>query len=123
MNPSKVRRNTTVRLTDLPNVGPSMARDLERLGIRVPADLQGRDPFDLYEALCSASRVRQDPCVLDVFMSLTSFVRGGKARPWWEFTAERKRRYGALSSRRRPQARRSRRDRAPQHRRPGYPSA
>ncbi len=65
MNPSKVRRKTTVRLTDLPNVGPAMARDLERLGIRTPADLRGRDPLDLYEMLCAATRVRQDPCVLE----------------------------------------------------------
>lgn len=119
MNPSKVRRNTTVRLTDLPNVGPSMARDLERLGIRVPADLQGRDPFDLYEALCAASRVRQDPCVLDVFMSLTHFIDGGRARPWWAFTAERKRRYGATLSGPRPAARRPRRSAATVRRRGG----
>lgn len=108
MNPSKVRRKTTVRLTDLPNVGPAMARDLERLGIRRPADLRGRDPLDLYEMLCAATRVRQDPCVLDVFMSLTHFVRRGSARPWWDFTAERKRRYGAVSTKRRPVARRVR---------------
>jgi mannose-6-phosphate isomerase-like protein (cupin superfamily) len=40
MNPAKVRRQTTARLTDLPNVGPAMARDLEP-GVSVGAT--GRD--------------------------------------------------------------------------------
>lgn len=95
MNPAKVRRSAIATLTDLPNVGPAMKRDFERLGIRRPADLEGRDPFALYEALCRATRTRQDPCVLDVFMSVTRFMAGGEPRPWWDFTAERKRRYGA----------------------------
>ncbi|MFM7075659.1 MAG: helix-hairpin-helix domain-containing protein, partial [Planctomycetaceae bacterium] len=79
MNPANVRRKTTVRLTDLPNVGPAMARDLERIGIRRPADLAGRDPLDLYDKLCSVTRARHDPCVLDVFMSVTRFIDGGRA--------------------------------------------
>jgi hypothetical protein len=32
--------------------------------------------------------------VLDVFMSVTDFLGGGAPRPWWEYTGERKRRYG-----------------------------
>ncbi len=30
-----------------------------------------------------------DPCVIDVFLSLVSFAKGGPAKPWWDFTAER----------------------------------
>jgi hypothetical protein len=37
--------------------------------------------------------VRQDPCVLDVFMSIVHFMDGGEALPWWSFTEERKRSY------------------------------
>jgi hypothetical protein len=94
MNPSKVRRATTIKLTDLPNVGPATARDLELIGIRAPEDLEDRDPFELYELLCEKTRVRQDPCVLDTFMSITDFIGGNAPRPWWAYTSERKRRYG-----------------------------
>lgn len=37
---------------------------------------------------------RHDPCVIDVFMSVTRFmagVAGAAAQPWWAFTSERKR--------------------------------
>jgi len=108
MNPAKVRRSAVTRLTDLPNVGPAMAGDFERLGIRSPADLEGRDPLALYEALCKATRTRHDPCVLDVFMSVTGFMAGGEPRPWWEFTAERKRRFGAMAAARKGRAKRRR---------------
>jgi hypothetical protein len=97
MNPEQVKRGRVKVLTDLPNVGKATARDLELLGIRTPADLAGRDPVDLYRRLSRKTGVRQDPCVLDVFMSLTSFADGGPAKPWWEFTAERKRRHAAVT--------------------------
>ncbi|HRQ34593.1 MAG TPA: helix-hairpin-helix domain-containing protein [Chiayiivirga sp.] len=96
MNPTKVRREAVHSLTDLPNVGPATAADLRLLGITRPADLAQADPFALYQALCQQTATRHDPCVLDVFMSITDFAAGGPAHPWWDYTAERKRRYGAL---------------------------
>ena len=77
-------------LGDLPNIGKSIAGDLKLLGIHKPEDLRGKDAFALYNTLCSLSGKRQDPCVLDVFMSVISFANGGPALPWWRFTAERK---------------------------------
>ena len=94
MNPNKVQRSKLIELTDLPNVGPAMARDLELIGIRAPKDLEGCDPFELYSLLCERTGVRQDPCVLDTFMSLTDFTGGNAPQPWWAYTSERKRRYG-----------------------------
>ena len=94
MNPSKVERSKTNKLTDLPNVGPAMARDLVLIGIRAPRDLVARDPLELYQLLCERTRVCQDPCVLDTFMSVTDYVGGSEPRPWWAYTDERKRRYG-----------------------------
>lgn len=91
MHPAKVDRNRLDRLEDLPNVGPAMARDLRLLGIDKPADLIGQDPFVLYDRLCTLTGSRHDPCVLDLFMSVTSFMAGGPARPWWAFSPERKR--------------------------------
>lgn len=96
MNPSKVDRSRTRTLTDLPNVGPAMARDLEFIGVRAPKDIVGKDPLELYEMLCSKSGCRQDPCVLDIFMSIADWMSGHKPRPWWEYTAERKRRYAQI---------------------------
>lgn len=83
-------------LEQLPNIGPSMAADLRALGIARPQDLAQRDAFALYQALCSLSGKRQDPCVLDTFMAATDFMRGAAPAPWWAYTAERKRLYGSL---------------------------
>lgn len=96
MNPARVERGRVRLLTDLPNVGRAMKRDLELIGVHTPAQLTGRDPLKLYRSLCSRSAMRQDPCVLDVFISITRFMDGEEPKPWWAFTAERKRKYGAL---------------------------
>jgi hypothetical protein len=98
MNPSKVQRRNTKKLTDLPNVGPAMARDLELIGVKVPADLEDQDPFELYKLLCERTEARHDPCVLDIFMSITDYVVGNEPRPWWAYTRERKKRYGHILS-------------------------
>ena len=95
MHPDKVQRERVRKLTDLPNVGPAMASDLRLLGITRPEDLVGADPLQLYQMLCRRTGVRHDPCVLDVFMSITDFAAGGAARPWWTFTLVRKQLYGA----------------------------
>jgi hypothetical protein len=91
MHPSKVSRRRLASLTDLPNVGPSIAEDLRQIGIREPNDLAGKSPLDLYDELNRRTRTRHDPCLLDVFMSVTSFMDGGPPRAWWTFTPRRKR--------------------------------
>jgi hypothetical protein len=30
------------------------------------------------------------PCLLDTFVAAVSYADGGPARPWWEFSRERK---------------------------------
>ncbi len=90
MNPTKVRRDQLHTLTDLPNVGPAMARDLQRLGFDHPDQLRGRNPQELYDRLCALTGLRQDPCVLDVFVSVIRFMDGEEPRPWWFYTPERK---------------------------------
>jgi hypothetical protein len=78
-------------LEDIPNVGPAVAADLRRLGITAPADLLGRDPYALYEDLCRITGQRHDPCLLDTFIAAVRFMAGGPKKPWWKYTAERKR--------------------------------
>ena len=96
MHPAKVKRENIRGFTDLPNIGPAAAQDFERLGFNEPSQLAGADPMALYRSLCVATGTRQDPCVLDVFMSVTDFLAGGEPKPWWHFTEQRKRRCGAV---------------------------
>ena len=98
MNPYKIDREKVRRFTDLPNIGPAGAKDFEVLGFKEPSELVGADPLALFEALCAATCSKQDPCVLDVLMSVTHFINGGKPEPWWHFTEQRKRQYGHLES-------------------------
>lgn len=84
------------KLEQLPNIGPALAANLRLLGIAHPGELRSRDPFVLYQALCAATGKRQDPCVLDTFMAATDFMRGAAPTPWWRYTAQRKRLYGAV---------------------------
>ncbi len=77
-------------LTDIPNIGPAMAKDLRLLGIDQPGQLPGRDPLQMHDELCRVTGKRQDPCVIDVFIAAVRFMEGAPARPWWHYTAERK---------------------------------
>ena len=86
-----IDRMRVAALEDIPNVGPSIAGDLRRLGIRAPRELAGRDPYALYAALNRATGTRHDPCLLDTFIAAVRFMEGAPARPWWKYTAERKR--------------------------------
>ncbi len=85
-----------LQLEQLPNIGPSIAADLRRIGIQRPQELAAEDALALYHRLCRASGKRQDPCVLDTFMAATDFMRGAEPRPWWQYTAQRKARYGSV---------------------------
>jgi pathogenicity locus Cdd1 protein len=79
------------RLEDIPNVGPAVAADLRQLGIAEPADLPGRDPYQMYGDLCHLTGQRHDPCLLDTFIAAVRFMEGEPKKPWWKYTAERKR--------------------------------
>jgi predicted GIY-YIG superfamily endonuclease len=80
-----------VHLEDIPNVGPAVAVDLRQLGIESPADLLGRDPYVMYDDLCRITSQRHDLCLLDTFIAAVRFMEGGPKKPWWKYTAERKR--------------------------------
>lgn len=92
-------RETVSRLVELPNIGKAMAHHLERIGIHHPKKLIGKDPFELYTALCSKTGKRHDPCIIDVFMSVIHFMEGSDPLPWWSYTEERKSRLAQKSMR------------------------
>ena len=77
-------------LQDIPNVGPAIERDLILIGVMDPVSLIGRDPYQMYDELCAATASRQDPCVIDVFISAVRYMEGAPAKKWWEYTRERK---------------------------------
>jgi hypothetical protein len=83
-------------LEQLPNIGPALAADLRLIGIAQPRDLIGQDGYALYHRLCEVTRVRHDPCVLDTFLAATDFMQGAPATPWWQYTPQRKQRYGVV---------------------------
>lgn len=83
-------------LEQLPNIGPSLAASLRRIGVTRPDDLRGSDAYALYQKLCAATGQRQDPCVLDTFMAASDFMRGAPPAPWWKYTAQRKALFGRI---------------------------
>lgn len=90
MNPRTVQRDRVRLLTDLPNIGKASAGDLRLIGIDTPQALIGRCPYAMYDQLCAVTGTRQDPCVIDVFISITRFMAGEDPQPWWAYTQERK---------------------------------
>jgi hypothetical protein len=78
------------QLEDIPNVGPAIAADMRQLGIVSPAELLGRDPYAMYDELCRITGQRHDLCLLDTFIAAVRFMEGEPKKPWWKYTAERK---------------------------------
>jgi hypothetical protein len=76
-------------LRQLPAVGPRIAADLRRLGVRSVKDLARRDPERLYRRLCEISGVRQDPCVLYTFRCAVYAARTERPQAellkWWNW--------------------------------------
>ena len=95
--PAKGKREIA-RLEDIPNIGPAIAADLRQLGITTPAELPGRDPYAMYDELCRITGQRHDQCLLDTFIAAVRYIEGGPKKPWWEYTAERKRELAARRS-------------------------
>ncbi len=91
--PKAARAAAARELTDIPNIGPALARDLRAVGIEKPAQLKRRNAFNLYQQLNAATGQRHDPCVLDTFMAAVDFMNGNPPAPWWAFTSERKARH------------------------------
>jgi len=80
-------------LQQLPGVGPSIAADLRRLGVRSVRDLARRDPERLYAKLCELTGSKQDPCVLYTFRCAVYAARTERPEPelmkWWVWKGRR----------------------------------
>jgi DNA transformation protein len=75
------------KLTDLPNIGKSIATDLMAIGIGSPADFKGSDALEIFSDLKAVMGHRHDPCVYYTLLSVKYFMETGKSLPWWKFTA------------------------------------
>ena len=80
-------------LQQLPGVGPSIAADLRRLGVKSVRDLARREPERLYARLCEVTGQKQDPCVLYTFRCAVYAARTEKPQPellkWWKWKTRR----------------------------------
>ena len=76
-------------LRRIPGVGPAVAGDLWRLGFRRVADLRGRDPQEMYEALCRDQGMHVDRCMLYTFRCAVYFATEEHPDPelllWWSW--------------------------------------
>ena len=91
-----LRSKDAVDFEQIPNIGKEIAKDFKILGFKTPQKLRGKNPYRLYQELCRKTGVRQDPCVLDTLISAVYFMNGRGSKPWWAFTAERKKKYPYL---------------------------
>lgn len=76
-------------LQSIPGIGPNLAADLIRLGIRRPRDLKGQSPELLYEKLCGLEGGPVDRCVLYSFRCAVYYANEDNPRPellkWWNW--------------------------------------
>ena len=83
-------RTNIKNLSDIPNIGPAISRKLELINIQQPDELIGKDPYQMYDALCCITGKRMDHCIIDVFIAAVAFMEGAPAQKWWAYTAKRK---------------------------------
>jgi hypothetical protein len=86
------RKTMLKGLQEIPGVGPRIAANLLKMGIRRPADLKGKDPRELYDRLARLEGARQDPCVLYVFRCAVYYASRKRHDPeklkWWNWKIE-----------------------------------
>ncbi len=73
----------------IPGVGKSIAEDLWNLGLRSVQDLRGRDPEELYAAICTLQGQHVDRCMLYVFRCAVYYasheVHDPQLLKWWNW--------------------------------------
>jgi len=87
MRRKSASRDAIRSLTVIPGIGPSLAADLNLLGIRDVASLKGRNPEALYRKLTKLVGRPVDRCVLYAFRCAVYFASEPHPDPqklkWW----------------------------------------
>ncbi len=90
--PRRARRPSRAaksELTVIPGVGPSIAADLEGIGIRTVKALERADPQALYDRVCEATGQVHDRCLLYVFRCAVYYasrpVHDPEKLKWWNW--------------------------------------
>jgi hypothetical protein len=65
----------------LPNIGLACAHALPLLDILISQDLLDQNPFEMITRLCLLTGRQHAPCMIDLFMPVTSFMAGKPALP------------------------------------------
>ena len=83
-----VRRDAS-ELQVIPGVGPSIAADLNGIGITKVAELKRADPQKLYDRVCEKTGLKQDRCLLYVFRCAVYYASRPVHEPeklkWWNW--------------------------------------
>lgn len=84
--PTATRAN---ELRVIPGIGPSIAGDLNGIGITRVAQLSRADPQKLYDRVCEATGTKQDRCLLYVFRCAVYYasrpVHEAEKLKWWNW--------------------------------------
>ncbi|WP_243544150.1 helix-hairpin-helix domain-containing protein [Pseudodesulfovibrio tunisiensis] len=82
-------RDVSKALQEIPGVGPSLARDLVRLGYGSVRELAGQDPEAMYARLEELEGRHVDKCVLYVFRCAVYYASQTVHEPeklkWWNW--------------------------------------
>ena len=76
-------------LHGLRSIGPASLKDFDLLGVTSLDDLSGRDPQELYDALCRLKGQKVEICCLDVMHCAVAQARNPHLPPeqrdwfWW----------------------------------------
>lgn len=86
--------NEARQLDDLYSVGPATVKDFNLLGITAVEQLKDKVAITLYDNLCKATKMRHDPCVIDVFRAAIEQAKDPALTrekcQWWYWTKVRK---------------------------------
>ena len=87
----KANSEAIKKLTVIPGIGKSIAKDLINIGIRCVDDLKSKDPERLYKASNKLAGCTQDRCLLYAFRCAVYYARTPKSRQkseklkWWNW--------------------------------------
>lgn len=83
------KQTVLTELRKIPGVGKAISEDMWNLGIRSIPELKGKDPEELYQALCHYQNCHVDRCMLYVFRCAVYFASEKNPKPellkWWNW--------------------------------------